>query len=186
MAEGDVTVLLAAAREGDAKAQEALLPLVYDELRRRAGLIMRRERANHTLQPTALVHEAYLDLVRQDRSTWNDRAHFFAIAAQMMRRILVDHARTRGRKKRGDGAVHEPYDPEITLSPQKDEHVLAVDEALEKLAALDPRQADIVVMRFFGGSTVDEVATALGMSKRAVEAEWTMAKAWLRRTLSTE
>lgn len=180
----EVTALLVAARGGDGGAAEALMPIVYDELHRRAVGLMRRESSVHTLQATALVHEAYLVLVRQDRASFNDRAHFYAVAARMMRRILVDHARGRARVKRGDGRVRVTLADDVALSANRDEDVLALNEALERLAALDPRQAEVVVMRFFGGLTVEEVAVALGVSKRTVEGEWTMAKAWLRRTLT--
>ena len=146
---------------------------------------MRREAAHHTLQATALVHEAFMVLVRQDSASFNDRAHFFAVASRMMRRILVDHARGRMREKRGgEDAVKVQLEDDVALSPQRDEDVLALEHALQELEKLDPRQASIVVMRFFGGCTVDEVAQALSVSKRTVEADWTMAKAWLRRALS--
>ncbi|MEQ8274779.1 MAG: sigma-70 family RNA polymerase sigma factor [Deltaproteobacteria bacterium] len=183
MAGGEVTELLAAARGGDREAADALMPVVYDELHRRAAALMQRESRENTLQATALVHEAYLVLVRQDRASFNDRAHFFAVAAQMMRRILVDHARSRSRDKRGAGVVRVQLDEGVALSPQRDHDVIALDDALRELAELDPRQAEIVAMRFFGGLTVAEVAEALNVSKRAVESEWTMAKAWLRRAL---
>ncbi len=182
----EVTALLVAAADGDEKAHERLLPIVYDELRRRATSMMRRESSGHTLQATALVHEAYVRLVKQDRTDWQGRTHFFALASQMMRRVLVDHARGRMRAKRGDGKAHVELDEGAVLSPERDADVLALDEALDRLAEVDEQQAKIVVMRFFGGLTVDEVAQALGMSKRAVEAEWTMVKAWLRRELSED
>ncbi len=184
MSSPEVTALLAAASDGDGEAADALMPVVYDELHRRAAALMQRESGQHTLQATALVHEAYMVLVRQDRASFNDRAHFFAVAAQMMRRILVDHARARSREKRGQGFVRVVLDEGVALSPQRDQDVLALDDALETLAQFDARQAEIVVMRFFGGLTVAEVAQALGVSKRTVEGEWTMAKAWLRRELS--
>lgn len=186
-ADRDVTVLLTAAAAGDAEAAEALMPLVYAELRRRAASLMRRERSDHTLQPTALVHEAFLRLVQQDRVDWQGRTHFFATASQFMRRILVDHARGRLRERRGgNDAVRISLDDGLPLSVERDSDVVALDEALERLAVLDPRQADIVVMRFFGGLSVEEVAAHLGQSKRAVEAEWTMIKAWLKRELTAE
>ena len=179
----EITQLLQAASGGDERAHAALVPVVYEELRRRAGALMRRETPNHTLQATALVHEAYLRLIQQDRADWQGRAHFFAMASQFMRRILVDHARSRSRDKRGGGVVRVQLDEGLAISPQRDADVLALDDALQRLAELDPRQAEIVVMRFFGGLTVDEVAAALDVSKRTVEAEWTMVKAWLRREL---
>lgn len=171
---------------GDRGAITKLLPIVYDDLRKHAAFMMRRERVGHTLQPTALVHEAFLRLVQQERVQWTGRAHFFAVASGLMRRILVDHARTRLAEKRGGGADRISIEEGLGLSVGSDADVLGVDRALEKLAALDPRQAEIVTLRFFGGLAVDEVATVLNMSKRAVEAEWTMIKAWLRRELSED
>ena len=184
MQQADVTLLLAAVSAGDRSAVDKLLPIVYDELRKHAAFMMRRERVGHTLQPTALVHEAFLRLVQQDRVQWTGRAHFFAVASNVMRRILVDHARTRLAEKRGGGADRISIEEGLGLSVGSDADVLAIDAALERLAALDPRQAEIVTLRFFGGLSVEEVAAVLNMSKRAVEAEWTMIKAWLRRELS--
>lgn len=186
MSELDVTGLLQAAHDGDQAAEAALLPLVYDELRRRANGMMRRESAAHTLQPTALVHEAYMRMIRQDNVDWQGRTHFFALSSKMMRRVLVDHARSRMRQKRGGDAVKVSLDSGLQLSVQRDPDILALDQALTRLAALDERQARIVEMRFFGGMTVSDVADVLGVSKRTIEAEWTMIKAWLRRELSEE
>ena len=183
-APSDVTGLLSAVKAGDRSAVEKLLPIVYDELRRRAASLMRREREGHTLQPTALVHEAFVQLVQQDRVDWQGRAHFFAVAAQLMRRILVDHARGRLRDKRGGGAVRISLDEGLGLSVERDADVVALDDALKSLAAVDARQAELVEMRFFGGLSVEEVAAVLGVSKRTVEAEWTVTKAWLRRELA--
>lgn len=180
----DVTHLLAAVSVGERGAVEALLPIVYDELRRHAAFLMKRERVGHTMQPTALVHEAFLRLVQQERVQWTGRAHFFAVASGLMRRILVDHARTRLAEKRGGGADRISIEEGLGLSVGRDADVLAVEEALQRLAELDPKQAEIVTLRFFGGLSVKEVAAVLTMSKRAVEAEWTMIKAWLRRELS--
>jgi RNA polymerase sigma-70 factor (ECF subfamily) len=179
----DVTLLLQAASSGDREAVDALLSVVYDELRRRAASLMRSERGDHTLQPTALVHEAFLQLVQIERIDWKGRAHFFAVASQIMRRILVDHARTRLADKRG-GATRVPIDLAIGLSATQDADVLALDEALQKLAALNPRHAEIVAMRFFGGLSVEEVAAVLSTPKRTLEAEWSLIKAWLRRELT--
>jgi RNA polymerase sigma factor (TIGR02999 family) len=178
----DVTEVLAQMRDGDKRAADKLLPLVYDEFR----ALARHYRANHTLQPTALVHEAYMKLVDQTRVDWQGRSHFFAVAAQAMRRILVDHARARQRDKRGGGRARVVLDEAVALSPQKDEDVLALDEALERLAKLDARQAKVVELRFFGGMNVEEVAAALGVSKRTVEGDWTFARAWLSRELRSE
>lgn len=179
----DVTVVLEQMRKGEKGAADKLLPLVYDEFRALARHYLAQERANHTLQPTALVHEAYMKLVDQTRVDWQGRSHFFAVAAQAMRRILVDHARSRQRDKRGGGRARVVLDEDVALSPQKDEDVLALDEALEKLATLDPRQAKVVELRFFGGMSVEEVAEALNVSKRTVEGDWTFARAWLSREL---
>lgn len=180
----DITEMLAAASAGDADAANKLAPLVYAELRRRATAMMRKESSGHTLQATQLVHDAYVKLVQQDRASWNDRNHFFAVASQTMRRLLVDHARGRQRAKRGSGQVKISLDEGLGLTVESDPDVLALDDALTRLQALDPRQAQLVEMRFFGGLTVAEVAEVLGMSKRAVEQEWTMVSAWLRRELS--
>jgi len=182
--EADVTALLAAASAGAPDAERDLLAQVYAELHRRAAALMRSERSDHTLQPTVLVHDAYLKLVRQDRASWKDRQHFFAVAAQTMRRLLVDHARGRRRDKRGSGAVKVSLDEGLGLSVESDADVLALDDALNRLHQLDPRQARIVELRFFGGLGVEEVATVLEVSKRTVEAEWTMVSAWLRRQLA--
>ncbi len=179
----DVTLVLEQMRKGDKNAADKLLPLVYDEFRALARHYLAQERANHTLQPTALVHEAYMKLVDQTRVDWQGRSHFFAVAAQAMRRILVDHARSRQRDKRGGGRARVVLDEAVALSPQKDEDVLALDECLERLAALDARQAKVVELRFFGGLSVEEVAEALGVSKRTVEGDWTFARAWLSREL---
>jgi len=179
----DVTQVLAQLRDGDQRAADKLLPMVYDEFRALARHYLGQERANHTLQPTALVHEAYLKLVDQTRVDWQGKSHFFAVAAQAMRRILVDHARSRQRDKRGGGRARVALDEAVALSPQKDEDVLALDEVLERLGKLDPRQAKVVELRFFGGMSVEEVAQALGVSKRTVEGDWTFARAWLAREL---
>lgn len=184
MGPADVTRLLSAVSSGDREAVEELLPIVYGELRQRAAYLMQRERAGHTLQPTALVHEAFLRLVAQERVDWKGRAHFFAMAAQVMRRILVDYARAHKRKKRGGNATRISLEEGLGLSVEREADVLALDRALGKLAGLDAQQAEIVSMRFFGGLSVEEVAAVLGMKKRAVEAEWTLVRAWLRRELA--
>ena len=148
--------------------------------------MLRQEVPGHTLQPTALVNEAYLKLVDQTRVDWQGRTHFFAVGAKMMRRILVDHARKKKRLKRGGGIHRVSLGEEVQVSKSNDEDVLAIEEALEKLAKQDPRQAQIVELRFYGGLTVEEVAQVLHVSKRTVESEWTILKAWLRRELSGE
>lgn len=180
----DVTLLLTAVSAGDREALTKLLPIVYDELREHAAHLMWRERMGHTLQPTALVHEAFMKLVQQERVQWTGRAHFFAVASNLMRRILVDHARAHRADKRGGGADRVSIEEGLGLAVGHDMDVLAVDRALERLAELDPRQAEIVTLRFFGGLSVEEVAAVLGISRRTVEAEWTMIRAWLRRELS--
>jgi RNA polymerase sigma factor (TIGR02999 family) len=185
MAASQITQLLAGLKDGDrSAAAEKLMPLVYDEFRALAARHLRHERKNHTLQPTALVHEAYLRLIDQTRVDWQGRTHFFAVGAQAIRRILVDHARQRKRQKRGGGAARVALDEAVALAPEREEEILALDEAMEKLAKLDARQARVVEMRFFAGMNVAEVAQELGVSKRTVEGDWTMARAWLMRELS--
>ena len=187
----DVTGLLIAWSEGDGAALDALLPIVYAELRRQARRALRREAAGHTLQPTALVHEAYLRLVDQRPDRWQGRAHFYGVAARCMRQVLVDAARTRRAAKRGGGAHL------ITLSDADQlavasasggeaagEDVLALDEALTRLAALDPEQARLVELRYFAGLTIDDTAATLGVSPATVSREWTVARRWLRRELA--
>lgn len=155
------------------------MPLVYDELHRRASRYMRQERAGHTLQPTALVHEAYLKLVGQREASFRNRAHFFAIASQLMRRILIDHARARLTARRGGDQDGFSLQYAARLRTDTPKGMIAVDDALVKLRALDPRQEQIVEMRFFGGLTVQETAEVLGVSTRTIEREWTVARAWL-------
>lgn len=180
------TTLLDAVSGGDRQAADKLMSLLYDEFRRLAADYLNREKPQHTLQPTALVHEAFLRLVNQQHVTWQGRSHFFAIGAQAMRRILVDHARRKKREKHGGGLQRIELEESMTISKSRDEDLLAIDDALQELAKVDPRQAKIVELRFFGGLTVAEVAEVLGVSKRTVEYEWTMVRAWLRRELSGE
>ena len=181
-----VTELLRAWSAGDPAALEALLPAVYDELRRLAQRAMRRERTGHTLQPTALVHEAYLRLVEQRRADWHNRAQFLGVAARLMRRILVDHARARHAAKRGAGATQVTLGgcdaPGVAIEESAPD-VLALHEALERLAALDAAQARLVELRYFGGLTIEEAAAALGVSPATLKREWVVARAWLRREL---
>ena len=177
-----VTRLLVRWTEGDPAALENLLPLVYDELRRLARSYLQRERSGHTLQSTALVHEAYIRLVDQDVS-WQSRAHFFGIAAQMMRRILVDHARGKNAAKRGDGACVVTLDEAIAGTGSRDVNILALDEALERLAKLDPQQSRIVELRFFAGLSIEETGEVLGISPATVKRDFAMAKAWLHREM---
>lgn len=178
----DMTLLLRDASSGSTSAADQLMAVVYDELRRLAQHYLAQERADHTLQATELVHEAYLKLVDQRRSQWRDRAHFFAVAAQAIRRILVDHARTRKRAKRGGGERPQVLDESVAageLGPGAQTDLVALDEALQDLAGLNERQARIVEMRFFGGLSLDEIAELLGVSPRTVDGEWAMARAWL-------
>jgi len=175
----DVTALLGELTKGNPEAGPKLIPLVYGELRRMAAGYMRRERTGHTLQATALVHEAYLKLLGQHSVDWQNRAHFFGIAAQVMRRILIDHARGHVRDKRGGGREAVPLDEALVFSPERSSDFLALDSALERLAEVDPRQAKIVELRFFGGLTVEEAAEVLGISPKTVKRDWSVAKAWL-------
>ena len=180
----DVTQLLIAWSDGDQVARDRLISVVYEELHRLARRYMRRESPGHTLQTSALVNEAFLRLVDQRNVHWQSRAHFFGIAAQMMRRILVDYARSRSYAKRGGGARALTLDEELIVSHQRSEEVVAVHEALEELAKFDARKSQIVELRFFGGLTIDETAEVLGVSPGTVMADWTVAKAWLRREIS--
>jgi len=181
---GEVTRLLIAWNDGDRAAVERLMPLVYAELRRIAERQFRRERAGHTLQPTAVVHEAYFRLVDQTRVTWKNRGHFFAIAAQAMRRILIDHARAREAEKRGGKEVQVSLDVGIASpEPVDDVDLLALDEALVRLKALDDAQARIVELRFFGGLSIDETAEAMETSPSSIKREFRSARAWLFREL---
>ena len=181
----DVTDLLLSWRQGDAAAFDRLIPLVYDELRRVAGRRLRGESPGHSLQATALVHEVYLRLVDVDRMTVTSRAHFFGVAATLMRQILVDHARRQHADKRGGAVTMLSLDEASPAAPVPGVDVLALDEALEALSAIDPRQCRVVELRFFAGLTIDEAAEALGVSPATVEREWALAKAWLYRQLSS-
>jgi len=180
----DVTDLLLSWRQGDAAALDRLVPLVYDELRRVARRHLRGEPPGHALQATALVHEVYLRLVDIDRMTLTSRAHFFGVAATLMRQIVVDHARRQRADKRGGGATMLSLDEASPVATSTVD-VLALDEALDALSAIDARQCQVVELRFFAGLTIDEAATALGISSATVEREWALAKAWLYRHLSS-
>ncbi len=180
----DVTILLERINSGDGKAPDELLPLVYGELRKLAQGYMQNERGDHTLQATALVHEAYIRMVSWETVSWQNRAHFFAVAAQVMRRILVDHAREKKAEKRGYG--HKLSLDEAISIPSQEPHeidLIWLDDALEKLAAFDQPQAKIVELRFFGGLTIEETAHYLEISPATVKREWAIAKAWLFRNL---
>jgi RNA polymerase sigma factor (TIGR02999 family) len=180
----DTTKLLVSARKGDPAALDRLVSHVYDELRRLARRQLAREQAGHTLDTGALVHEAYLRLVDLRRIEWQDRAHFFAMSARLMRRILVDHAVRRNAAKRGGGRVAVPLEDWAGASEDTMQHYPALDEALERLERLSPRQCRIVECRFFAGLSVDETATALGVSPATVKRDWTLARAWLNRELA--
>jgi RNA polymerase sigma factor (TIGR02999 family) len=182
----EVTQLLKAWGTGDDKALDQLTPVVQQELHRLAHRCMSRERPGHTLQTTALVNEVYLRLVDVNAVEWQDRAHFFAISARMMRRILTDFARSRNYQKRGAGAVQVSFDEALIVTPEKDGDIMALDEALTEFAVLYPRQSQVVELRFFGGLEVKETAEALKISPETVKRDWRFAKAWLRRALSGE
>lgn len=182
----NVTQLLLGWSKGDKEALDKLVPLVYDELRRQAARYLRRERAGHTLQTTALIHEAYLRLIDQKNVHWQNRAHFFGIAAQLMRRILVDHARTRKRAKRGGSDVRVSFSEATLKAKGQDLDIVALDEALERLTEIDEQQSRIVELRFFSGLTVEETAEVLSISPATVKRDWSMAKAWLHREITDE
>jgi RNA polymerase sigma factor (TIGR02999 family) len=180
----EVTQLLVDWSNGDQAALDRLMPLVHEELRMLAHHYMRRERPGHTLQTTALVNEAYLRLVDQRELRWQNGAHFFAIAAQLMRRILVDHARSHLYAKRGGGAHKVSLDEAAVVSQERSNEILALDEALKSLASVDPQQSRVVELRFFGGLTVEQSAEVLGLSPATIKREWSTAKAWLYHELS--
>ncbi len=181
----DATQLLANVRSGDRQATDQLLSMVYGELRALAGQLLRHERPDHTLEATALVHEAYLKLVGQTGVEWQDRAHFFAIAAQAIRRILVDHARGHRRDKRGGGRAKLSLDEGLVASYEQAADLVALDDALAQLGERNPQQARIVEIRFFAGLTIEETAAVLGVSTSTVERDWRYARAWLYRALTT-
>lgn len=183
MATSDITTLLRNWAAGDADALEQLVPLVHRELHRIARRCMAAERTGHTLQPTALINEMYLRLVGARQVEWQDRSHFFAMSARLMRRILVDVARSKGYQKRGAGAPHAALEERMAIAVERSPDLVAVDVALAALARIDSRKARVVELRFFGGFTVDETAQTLGVSPETVHRDWRMAKAWLRRKL---
>lgn len=182
----EVTQLLIAWSDGDEAALEKLTPLVYAELHQLAQRYMSHERESHTLQTSALINEAYLRLIDWKNVRWQNRAHFVGVAAQLMRKILVDHARNRGRLKRGGAAIKAPLDEAMIISNEPTADLIALDEALNRLATLDERKSRIVELRFFGGMSVDETAVILGTSPRSVAREWNLSKAWLYLELSGE
>ena len=177
---GEVTRLLRASSQGDRDAEAALIPLVYSELRRRAASYMRRETPGHTLQPTALVHEAYLKLIGED-GNWQNRSQFFGVAARQMRRILVDHARKRKANKRAGGDVRAPFEDALAIATERPGELVAIDDALERLAVEYPRQAQVVELRFYAGYTEDEIARILGTSLETAKRDWKFARVWLSR-----
>jgi len=179
----NITRLLKEWSDGDRRALDRLTPLVYEELRHQAARYLRRERPGHTLQTTALINEAYLRLIDAKDVHWQSRAHFFAIAANLMRRILVDHARRRDADKRGGSQVRVQFDEALAVADETDVDLLAIDEALDRLAAIDPQQARVVELRFFSGLSVEETAAALGVSAKTVKRDWSVARAWLRREI---
>jgi RNA polymerase sigma factor (TIGR02999 family) len=175
----DLTLILTELEQGNAQAADELLPMVYQELRRMAANKMTSERAGHTLQPTALVHEAWLRLVNPGAQSWQNRAHFFSAAAEAMRRILIDRVRRKNRQRRGAGAEHLDADELEIASPAPDEQLLALNEALDRFAALEPQQAELVKLRYFVGLKIDEAADVLGISPATAKRWWTYSKAWL-------
>jgi RNA polymerase sigma factor (TIGR02999 family) len=183
-ASGDVTRFLVDLQNGRPDAASQLIPLVYEELHRLARHQMRHERSDHTLQATALVHEAYLRLVNQPERTWQNRAHFIGVAAQVMRRILVDYARARRTAKREGMLQRVPLEEPLLFTEEQSEELVTLNEAIERLAQIDARQSRVVELRFFGGLTVDETAEALGMSAKTVKRDWSVARAWLHREVS--
>lgn len=182
----NVTQLLIGWSNGDREALDALLPVVYEELRKQAARYLRHERVGHTLQTTALIHEAYLKLVDQKNVHWQNRAHFFGIAAQLMRRILVDHARAKKRTKRGGSDIRVSFNEANVRAPSQNLDIVALDEALARLSEIDEQQSRIVELRFFSGLTVEETAAVLAISPATVKRDWSMAKAWLHREISDE
>lgn len=180
----EITRLLIAWNRGDTNARDELAPLIYDELRRLARGYLRHERPGHTLQPTALVHEAFLRLIDQSQVNWQNRAHFFGAAARLMRQILINHAEARRAAKRGGAAERVPLDGVDRFAAAPEIDLAALDEALRRLERLDPQQGRIVELRYFGGLTVEEIAEVIGVSPATVKRDWSLARAWLRRELS--
>jgi RNA polymerase sigma factor (TIGR02999 family) len=181
---GEITVLLAGIQGGDPQAVQELMPLVYRELRRRAAYHMKSERKDHTLQPSALVNEAYVKLAGQPNISFESRAHFFGVAARLMREILIEYARAHRSIKRGGGQDKLPLDSGLVFAPEKSKAVVDLDEALTRLEQRDPRQGRIVELLYFGGLSVRETATVLGISERTVKRDWSFARLWLKRELS--
>jgi RNA polymerase sigma-70 factor, ECF subfamily len=181
----EITGLLARWSHGDERALDSLTPMVYRDLRGLAAHLLRSERSGHTLQPTALVNEAYVKLAGQAKVQWQNRTHFFAVAARVMRQILVDYARSHQRAKRGGGATPLPLDEALVFAPERSSDLLLLDEAVDRLAEVDPRKAKVVELRFFGGLSNEEIAETLQISSNTVMRDWNMAKAWLRREMES-
>lgn len=184
--QADITRLLRAAASGDRRDVDALMAAIYEDLRRLAVAHMKRERGDHTLQATALVHEAYLKLIDQNSTDWKDRVHFFSVASRIIRRLLVDHAREKQADKRGGGRTRASLDDREIAAAGPTVDLLALDEALNALEGINPRQAEIVELRYFGGLSIEEIAELLGIGKRSVDRDWSIAKAWLFCQLSGE
>jgi RNA polymerase sigma factor (TIGR02999 family) len=182
----NITHLLKEWSDGDERALDLLMPLLYEGLRQQAARYLRRERRGHTLQTTALINEAYVRLIDAKDVRWQNRAHFFAIAANLMRRVLVDHARRRDAEKRGGSQIRLTLNDVLAMTDQTDVDLLAIDEALNRLASIDPQQARVVELRFFSGLSVEETAAALGISAKTVKRDWSVARAWLRREIGGE
>ena len=181
----DITQILRDWSGGDREALDTLMPLVYDELRRQASRFLRRENSDHTLQTTALIHEAYIKLIDQRKTDWQNRSHFFAIASQAMRRILVDHARTKHREKRGGHDLKLPLDEAMTVAgDEKSVDLVALDEALTRLEAIDKQQSRVVELRYFSGLSLEDTADVLKISRSTAARDWAMARAWLHRELT--
>jgi RNA polymerase sigma factor (TIGR02999 family) len=181
----EITGLLTRWSQGDEHALDSLTPMVYRDLRKVAAHLLRSERSGHTLQPTALVNEAYVKLAGSAKILWQNRTHFFAVAARVMRQILVDYARSHQRAKRGSGATPLPLDEALVFAPERSSDLLLLDEAVDRLAEVDPRKAKVVELRFFGGLSNEEIAETLQISSNTVMRDWNMAKAWLRREMES-
>jgi RNA polymerase sigma factor (TIGR02999 family) len=182
----EITLLLSGAQRGDPDAARRIVPLVYGELRRLAAHYMRLERPGHTLQPTALVNEAFLKMVGDRNVAWESRAHFFGIAARIMRQILIDYAREHGAAKRGSGKDRLPLDEQLAYDPDRAGEIVALEEALQRLEKIDPQQSRIIELRFFGGLSVEETAEVMGISPRTVKRDWSVARLWLHRKIASE
>ncbi len=184
--EKELTVLLNELEKGKTSAVDAIIPLIYNDLRERAHRFMQNERSNHTLNTTALVHEAYLKLIGQSQVSWQNRAHFFGVASLVMRRILINYAKQKKAARRGGGVTPQTFLEEFVITEERSEMILALDEALERLAGMNERQSKVVELRFFGGLTHEEIAEVLGVSEPTVRRDWRFARAWLNRELTSE